>query len=659
MDDRLSDSEDFEQRRLAAIVACSDDAIVSCDPDGKIATWNAAAERLFGYPAQDVLGQSISIIAPSGRVDEPLAILDAVMRGERVAQLETRRRRRDGHELDVALTAFAVSDTAGEIEGAAIIARDVSARKQAESQERAEIESRIARGDMQVAAAHDAARIGSWEWSVRTNELKWSDETFEIFGRSRADYTPTFEGWLAAVHPSDREHAIAAVEQTLATGIPFNFPYKVVLPGGGLRTVRYSGQVITAPGGAPERLVGTARDLTATIQAAEEKERLEARVRQSERLESVGELAGGVAHDFNNLLGVILNYAEFVKEDLGPDHPALPDMEEIRRAGERAAALTRQLLMFSRRERIQTEVLELNAVVEDVERLLSRTLGEHVDLVTSLEAQISRIEADPGQLEQVLVNLAVNARDAMPSGGTLTIETAEVRLDQIHTSDKPDLRPGRYVRLTVRDTGTGIEPEVAEHIFEPFFSSKPKGEGTGLGLATVYGIVTQFGGHIELHTAPGLGSAFKVYLPVSDKEASAAPEVPGRIAAAPARRTILVVEDEPAVRELTSRILEGRGYDVVSADSGPAGIEACARDDTIDLVITDVVMPGMSGPEMAVEIGARKPELAVLYMSGYTDDFVARAAIAEAGTPVLEKPFTADALLAAVDQALDQQQRVS
>lgn len=382
-------------------------------------------------------------------------------------------------------------------------------------------------------------------------------------------------------------------------------------------------------------------------------ERLEARLHQSERLESVGQLAGGIAHDFNNLLAVILNYASFVTEELGEEHPARSDVEEIRRAADRAAALTQQLLIFSRRERVRPEVLDLNEVVSDTEKLLRRTLGEHVELVTDLASDLEPIEADRGQLEQVLVNLAVNARDAMPDGGSLTVETSHVELAEELVTAGPAVPPGRYARITVTDTGTGMSREVAERVFEPFYTTKPKGSGTGLGLATVYGIVAQAGGHIDLYSEPGLGTVFKLYLPATESSVAS----PAESDFEPRRghgETILLVEDEPAVRELTRRILSRHGYAVLEAQGPLEALETFeGHEGEVDLLLTDVVMPQMSGSELAQRISASQPEVNVLYMSGYTDDFVARQGVADDGVRLLEKPFSSDQLLVAVEGVLE------
>ena len=380
----------------------------------------------------------------------------------------------------------------------------------------------------------------------------------------------------------------------------------------------------------------------------------EARVAQSSRLESLGQLAGGVAHDFNNLLGVILNYADFVADELEEGTTAHTDVVEIRKAAQRATDLTRQLLIFSRREVIKPAPVDLNEVVSDVERLLRRTLGEHVELNVDLARSVPAVLADPGQVEQVLVNLAVNARDAMQDGGRLVIGTGEVELDRDFLRDHPELSPGRYVRLTVADNGSGMEPEVAARVFEPFFSTKRKGEGTGLGLATVYGIVTAAGGQISIYSEPGEGTVFRIHLPAVDSRVEAGPDE-HVVHGAGRGESILLVEDEDAVRTLGSRILTEGGYRVTATSRGAEAVRLLEDPrQEFDLLISDVVMPGMRGIELARRAQELRPELPVLMMSGYTTPLAEEDRRAMAAAPLLEKPFSRRDLLGEVRTLLDE-----
>ena len=380
---------------------------------------------------------------------------------------------------------------------------------------------------------------------------------------------------------------------------------------------------------------------------------LEGQLRQSQRLETVGQLAGGLAHDFNNLLAVILNYAEFVADQL-PEGEIRQDIDEIQRAALRGADLTRQLLIFARREPNRPELLNVNDVITGVDNVLRRTLGEHVEFVKTLAADLPAVRADPGQLEQIFLNLAVNSRDAMPGGGRLLVETAVVDLDEMYVAAHPEAAIGRYVRLTVSDSGTGMSPDVAARAFEPFFTTKPPGRGTGLGLATVYGIVTRAGGNVRIYSEVGSGTLIAILLPASDEEVTAR-ESP--VAAAPARGSgekILVVEDEAPVLFAATRILRANDY-TVCAESVPANALALLAntDRRIDLLLTDIVMPLMSGIELSDRARRLRPELKVLYMSGYSGEMISRQGTLRAGSAMLQKPFTRARLLSALRETLD------
>jgi PAS domain S-box-containing protein len=396
------------------------------------------------------------------------------------------------------------------------------------------------------------------------------------------------------------------------------------------------------------------------LQAQEDKS--QEQLQQAQRLENLGQLAGGVAHDFNNLLAVILNYVSFVSEELaaatGADwtqrrETALNDLAQIERAGERAASLTRQLLAFARREVIQPQVLDLDNVITAVQEMLHRTLGEHVALVTSLAGDLWPVLADPGQLEQVLVNLALNARDAMATGGTLTIDTSNITVDADTVAGGSKSRLGRNVRLRVSDTGTGMTADVIRHAFEPFYTTKRDGTGTGLGLATVYGIVAQADGHVQIYSEAGGGTTFTIMLPATAEVAVAAVQA-APYHRAPTGETVLVVEDEPALREVTRRILARNGYNVITAENGPEAFDV-ARDYSgdIHLLVTDVVMPHMLGKEVAERMRLIKPGIEVLFMSGYARPVLASQGRLEPGVALVEKPFSEADLLAKAGQVLN------
>jgi PAS domain S-box-containing protein len=394
------------------------------------------------------------------------------------------------------------------------------------------------------------------------------------------------------------------------------------------------------------RVWGTQRDVT-------EQRHLEEQFRQSQKMEAVGQLAGGIAHDFNNLLTAILGNTQLLLRELPPGDSKRGDVEEIRKASERAASLTRQLLAYSRRQMLQPEVLDLNVVVAEMDKMLRRLIGEHIALVAVLAPDLGRVRADPNQIEQVIVNLAVNARDAMPDGGKLTVETANVDLDEAFAQAHLGSVPGSYALLAVTDTGAGMDATVRAHLFEPFFTTKEVGKGTGLGLATVYGIVKQSGGYISVYSEPGHGSSFKIYLPriATPAEAPAGPQKGGP---APGSETVLVVEDEPAVLTLSRRALEAQGYVVLAASDPLAALRVVERHGgTIHLLLTDVVMPGLSGRELADRLTAQRPGIRVLFMSGYPGDAVVQHGTLPSGSAFLQKPFSPDGLARKVRDVLD------
>ena len=393
------------------------------------------------------------------------------------------------------------------------------------------------------------------------------------------------------------------------------------------------------------------RDISERAESEREKA-LQEQLDRARRLESVGQLAGGIAHDFNNILGVIMNYAEFVADELDADSQAHQDVEEIRRAAERAAALTRQLLIFSRREVAKPEVMYLRNVIADLENLLRRALGERIELETHFGSERMPVLIDPGQIEQVLVNLAVNARDAMPDGGRLVIEIERADLDEEYAYMHPDTEPGAYVRLKVSDTGMGMSPETVEKVFEPFFTTKS--DGTGLGLATVYGIVTGAGGRIDVYSEPGMGTTIKIHLPiVSETPSEDEPEVHERSEGR--GEVVLVVEDEPGVLRMAERILGRAGYSVIGTSNAAEAVEICERQgQPLDLLLTDVIMPEMLGTELVERLESIRPGLKVVFMSGYSHAVLAPQALADEGDRAfIEKPFSAKGLLETVRELID------
>ena len=508
---RSKDQQLWEsQTRLAAIVDSSQDAIIGKNLDGIITNWNKGAERLYGYRAEEMIGQSITLLAPADRKEEIPRILENIRDGGHIEHFETGRVTKDGKRLDISISVSPIRDASGEIVGASTIARDVTAQKRAEDQ-----------------------------------------------------------------------------------------------------------------------------------------------LRQAQRMEAMGRLAGGVAHDFNNILSIIISCTELLRPHISKKPLPTELIGYIRDASKRGASLTGQLLSFSRRQPVQSRVLDLNQRLQDVCKLLRPLMGDDINIALLARSEVAFVEADPGQLDQIVLNLAVNARDAMPQGGKFVIESATVDFDEAFARQHPPMKPGRYVMLAVSDNGCGMDEATASRIFEPFFTTKEVGKGTGLGLATVYAIVQQSGGYIWVYSEPGHGTTFKVYLPCANDKAGMAFEgEEERVFPRGGGATILLVEDNAVIRRLTRQMLEEQGYAVIEAgDGGSALQEVAARQVTVDLVLTDVVMPGVSGPELVSRLIDSHPKTKFLYMSGYTGELILDRGLSE-DIALLGKPFTRAALLKAVQTAL-------
>jgi PAS domain S-box-containing protein len=494
--------------------------------------------------------------------------------------------------------------------------------------------------------ALQTADVGIWDMDYTTGVLRWSETLEAHYGLQPGTFGGTFEAFVERIHPDDRASVLETVGKAMKAGSDFSVLNRSLWLDGTIRWLSGSGRVLLDEQGEPARAVGISLDVT-------ERRTLEEQYQQAQKMEAVGRLAGGVAHDFNNLLTVILGYCELLLTDLKAGDPHQEDIEEIQKAGSRAGGLTRQLLAFSRKQIIEPTLLDLNLIATDMQAMLGRLIGEDVQVVLALRPGLAAVKADRGQVEQVVMNLAVNARDAMPRGGTLTIETANVELDEHYAKTHATVTPGSYVALTVTDTGTGMTAEVQARLFEPFFTTKEVGKGTGLGMATVYGILTRSGGSVGVYSEIGKGTSFKVYFPRAGA-ADMAMEALRPVAPAPAgTQTVLVVEDEDGLRELARKLLLRQGYTVLVAANADEALRVFDANQSIDVLLTDVVMPGASGPELTRQLVEQRPALRVIYMSGYTEDAIVQHGVLQPGIAFLNKPFTSETLGAKIREVLE------
>ncbi|HEY4710599.1 MAG TPA: PAS domain S-box protein [Candidatus Acidoferrales bacterium] len=609
------------------------DAMVVVDQGGQIVLLNVQAEKRFGYHRDELIGQKVTNIIPEGFAERLIAD------GERSAAdalaqqigtgIELTGRRKDGSEFPIEIMLSPLDGVDGILVTAAI--RDITERKRREYE--------MSRLVAVVESSHDAI-IGLTPEGI---VVSWNHGAEQIYGYPAAEAVGQS---IVFTSPADRRLESLTLLQGVRRGETVETFETIRVKKDGTHVhMSLTFSPIENSDGEVVGVSSIARDVT-------ESKNLEAMLRQAQKMEAVGQLAGGVAHDFNNLLGVILGYTGLLL-DQNLDDSQRKSIQEIQKAGDRAALLTRQLLAFSRKQVLQTKVLDLNTVVAGAEKLLQRLIGEDIEMLVVLNPALGRIEADAGQLEQIIMNLAVNARDAMVPGGKLTIETSNVEIDEEFAVQHPSTRPGPHVMLSVTDNGCGMDAKTKAHIFEPFFTTKEFGKGTGLGLSTVYGIVKQSGGSVWVYSEVGIGSTFKIYLPcVSPGVEIAAPsDEPESIEGG--LQTILIVEDEAALLEVTHRSLEAVGYAILAAQSPADAMRISeTHQGPIHLMVTDVIMPGMSGAQLAARLSVARPEMKVLYVSGYTDDTIVRHGVLEHGLAFLQKPFSPKTLARKVREVL-------
>jgi PAS domain S-box-containing protein len=620
------------EQRFRAIIEKSFDCINLNAADGTILYASPSSVRTLGYsPEEDIGRNALDRIHPDeyGRVHEQFRRLLRNPGGCETAVLRGQHKDGSWRWLEARGTNL-LEDPA--VRAVVVNFRDITEKKWAEE-----------------AMARDALLLANVRDSVIVTDLEgvvtyWNEGATRLFGWTASEMLG--RSLTERLPEAERAEALDWIGRIRA-GTEFEGEWQDYRKDGSRIWLHARTSLIKDAAGRPVAIMGLSYDIS-------EQKSLEERLRQSQMMEAVGRLAGGIAHDFNNLLTVVNGYGDMLLSDLRPDDPRREIVVEVRKAGERAAELTRQLLAFGRKQVLAPQVLDLNGVVSEMGKLLRRTIGEDIELILLLKPGLAPVQADRGQMEQVILNLAVNARDAMPRGGKLVIRTGDFQLDEDYSQSRPEVTAGPYVLLELRDSGCGMRPEVKSHIFEPFFTTKGVGKGTELGLAVVHGVVSQSGGFIEVDSEPGSGTSFRIYLPRSEPSGQPTPSVAEFKAVPRGSETVLLVEDEKAVREVNRLILVRGGYSVLEARDGSDALSVAARHRwPIHLLVADVVMPGMGGRQLAERLSAVRPEMKVLFVSGYPDDAVVEYGIREGEVHFLQKPFSPSVLARKVRDVLD------
>jgi two-component system cell cycle sensor histidine kinase/response regulator CckA len=626
---------------LDATLEATREAILVVSLDRRILRYNRHYLEMFGFTAEELASGGYNFIVDRITADlkDAPAALDAsqkIWADPTIPRLDVYRFK-DGRVIERFVAPLMIGER---LAGRTASYRDISAAVR--------IADALAQHQTFLEQAQEVAHLGSWVAELDgSDRLGWSAESHRIFGVPLGEFAGSSEAFLAFVHADDRAAVRAASEAAAAGGPPYDIEHRLVRPDGTVRWVHEKASILRDAQGRALRMVGTVQDIT-------ERRLLEDQLRQSQKMEAIGRLAGGIAHDLNNALTAIAGYAELALGEVASDHAARGDVEEIRRAAERAGSVTRQLLAFSRKQLLEPRVFDLNETIAAISRLLSRLLGTDVEVQTQLSGGPLPVLGDPGQIEQAVINLALNARDAMPGGGKLVVATARATVSEAEARKHPPMPAGQYLVLRVSDSGHGMSPETQARIFEPFFTTKDVGKGTGLGLSMVYGTLKQIGGFIFVNSEIDRGTTFTLYFrPAAEPERAALAASPGRGHERHGHETLMIVEDEPSVRSLVASALRHDGYRLLIASSAEEALtQAGAHDGPIDLLLTDAMMPGKSGVELASLLTAQRPGLPVIIMSGYTEDTLDVPGLKEP-IPLLQKPFSPRELRRRIREVLD------
>jgi PAS domain S-box-containing protein len=632
-----------EERFRTPLEEVENYAIVQLDAEGRPTSWNPGIRSVLGYEKADFLRTAVADLYPEESREQGLPAADlaeAARRGQFISDRWLVRA--DGSRFWGSISTTALRDPEGRLVGFGRRLRDATQRKQAEDE--------LSRHREALEAALEAAGLGTWEYDHATG-LDSMDRRARMLLGLEGDELLSTARWLEVIYPDDRERTLERWQRAVRDCARYAAEYRVVWPDGSIHWITSVGRCLTDPvTGSPRRFTGVVLDLT-------ERRRTEEHLQESLRLEAVGRLAGGIAHDLNNMLAAILGFADLLEGSFEPDDPRASDVEQISLAANRSAGLTRQLLAFARREIIQPRPLDINTVIQHAQPLLPPVLGENVELELRLAPDPGVVNADARQIEQIVMNLVLNARDAMPQGGRVTIETAAVHVDadvEAWRGEDERAPAGRFTMLSVTDTGLGMDAATLQRIWEPFFTTKPAGHGTGLGLSSVYGAARQSGGFVWADSEPGRGTTVQVYWPEIRAAPEAPPEPEPRLPIQGGHETVLVVEDEDLVRALAVRALRSFGYTCRQARDAREGLRLLEDPEPrVDLVVTDVVLPDMSGGELGERLASEYPGIPVVYMSAYTDEDVIRRGMLGKGRPFLQKPFTPHQLARTVREALD------